>query len=493
MKGIKKGSGRGDSVAASMIWKTLERYSALGISLIVQIVIARILEPEEFGIISMMTVFISVATVFIQNGFNMALIQMKDADEDDYSTALWINTMIGLILYGIIFVSAPYIAAYYEQPAITDSLRILALILIIGSAESIQLAIASRKMQFKKIFISNLLSSVTSGAVGIVLALLGFGVWALVFQQLSYKIAVLVIMGATLHWRPRFVIKKESAGKMLSYGWKLLFAGLVNSLYNELNSLVIGKKYSESDLAYYSKGKQFPTYIATGIDSSIQSVMFSAFSKKQTDRDALHGMLIKSIAVNIYVIFPLMLGLALVAEPFIAILLTEKWLLVVPYMQVCCITYAVHPISSAHLQALAAIGRSDMRLKLEFIKKPLGLILLFLAIDHGPFAIAVSATLASVIGALVDVAGSSLYVKLSIKEQIKEFIPVALITAVMGVIVYVVGLLALPYLLLMVLQILVGVVSYVILSMLIKPTGYRYLKNLVMSVLKRKMKGASHG
>ncbi len=493
MKGIKKGSGRGESVAASVIWKTLERYAALGISLIVQIVIARILEPKEFGIISMMTVFISVATVLIQNGFHMALIQMKDADESDDSTALWSNTLIGLVLYGIIFISAPFIADYYEQPVITAALRVLALILVIGSTEAIQIAIASRRMQFKKIFIGNLVSSVISGIVGIVMAHLGFGVWALVFQQLSYKVAVLVIMSVMLRFRPRFIIKKKSAGKMLSFSWKLLLAGLINAIYNELNGFLIGKKYSGSDLAYYSKGKQFPAYMATGIDSSIQSVMFSAFSRKQTDRDALQLMLMKSISVNIYIIFPLMLGLALVAEPLIALLLTEKWLLVVPYMRICCVTFAVHPISSAHLQALAAIGRSDMRLKLECIKKPLGLVLLFLAIDHGPFAIAISATVASVIGALVDVAGSSLYVKLSVRAQLKEVLPVVLITAAMGVLVRLIGLLSLPYFFVMVLQIMVGIISYILLSMLVKPTGYRYLKNLVMRILKKGRKGASHG
>ncbi len=479
---------KNNSITSSMIWKTLERYSVLGISLVVQIFIARILEPEEFGLVSMMTVFISIATVFIQNGFNMALVQMKNANEDDYSTALWVNTAIGLVLYGVMYFLAPHIANYYAQPTLTSTLRILALILIIGSTESIQIAIASRNMQFKKIFISNLISGIISGVIGITAALLGAKVWALVFQQISYKIVVVMVLGITLDWKPRMVLKKESIGQMFSFGWKMLAAGLVNAFYNELNSLIIGKKYSSDDLAYYSKGKQFPNYVATGVDSSIQSVMLSAFSKKQTEKSVLRDMLRKTIAVNTYIIFPMMFGMALIAEPLTVILLTEKWLPIVPYMQICCITFALHPIGSAHLQALAAIGKSDARLVLEIIKKSVGLVLLFLAINHGTFAIALSAVAASIFATIVNLIASRIYIGLSIKKQILDIGIVTLIVFIMGIGVYLVGQIHLPILLSMIAQIFIGGILYLIVSAIIRPIGYKYIRDLTLSIIRGKKK-----
>lgn len=470
-----------ETVAGSMIWKTLERYCALAAQLIVQIVIARILEPEAFGLISMMMVFISVATVFIQNGFNMALVQKKEATEQDYSTALIINILIGLTLYAIMFLCAPLIADYYEQETLTRTLRVLALILIIGSVSSIQIAIATRNMQFRIIFVCNLLSSVLSGAVGIIFALSGFGVWALIIQQLSSQAILVVGYAWWLKWKPSFSFNVKSAKAMFSFGWKLLVAGTINQIYNELNDLVIGKKYTSTQLAYYSKGKQIPVYLTTGIDSSIQSVLFSAFSKQQSELVQLRGMLRKSIAVNTYIVFPMMMGLAVVAEPLTVLLLTEKWLSIVPYMRICCFTYALHPIVTAHLQALAAIGRSDVRLKLEYIKKPIGILLLIgaLLLNKGPIMIAYSAALTSLITFCIDMMASQVLVKVSLREQFLDVLPLLLMTAIMGIAIYFFQYLPLPSIGLLAIQILVGVVIYFVMSAILKPAGYTYVMGFV--------------
>ncbi len=468
-----------NSVAASMIWKTLERYSVLGSQMLVQIVIARIISPEEYGIVSMMTVFISIATIFIHNGFNMALVQKKNSDEIDCSTAFFINLMIGIALYLILFIASPFIADYYHEPQINQCLKVLGLILIIGSVNSIQVAIATKNMNFQTLFTGNLLGSIISGVVGIVFAMLGFGVWALVIQQITNKLTVTFVLTYMLRWKPRLLMNKTSAKSMFSFGWKLLVAGMINQIYNELNNLVIGRKYTSQDLAFYNKGKQFPYYITTGIDSSIQSVMFSAFSKKQSDLKALHDMLRKTISINSYVVIPLMAGLTLVAEPLTAVLLTEKWLPIVPYMQLCCFKYAFHPIESAHLQAVAAIGRSDIRLKLEFIKKPVGVLLLILAIPYGTFAIALSAIVTSIIGFFVNVIASRIYVKLSFREQFKDlFVPV-LLTFAMSVATYLSGLVSLSYFLTLIVQVFVGGAVYLGLSIIFKPMGFSYVINLI--------------
>lgn len=471
-----------NSITASMIWKTLERYAVLGSQMLVQIVIARLVTPKEYGVVSMMTVFISIATVFIQNGFNMALVQKKDATEKDAATAFSINLLIGIGLYLVLFFASPAIANFYHEEQITSSLRVLGLILIIGSVNSIQVAVATRNMKFDTLFAGNIAGSVVSGIIGIGCAFLGMGVWALVIQQLMNKVVVTLVLTFMMKWKPVLTLDKISAKSMFSYGWKLLAASMINQIYNELNNLVIGRKYTSGDLAFYNKGKQFPYYVTTGIDGSIQSVMFSAFSKKQTDLSALQTMLRKSISVNTYIIFPLMAGMALIAEPLTVFLLTEKWLPIVPYLQICCLKYALHPIESAHLQAVAAIGRSDVRLKLEFIKKPVGIILLILAVPYGPFAVAMSAIITGIIGFFVNVIASRIYVRISFGDQIKDLIPPVVLTALMGVVVYFVSLFDMHYMLTLVLQVIAGMIVYILASALLKPEGFKYIFGLIKKI-----------
>ena len=468
-----------------MIWKTLERYSVMSAQMIVQIIIARLVTPEQYGIVSMMTVFISIATIFIQNGFNMALVQKKDAKEIDVSTAFSINLLIGVGLYILLFFASPAIARFYHEEQITYCLRVLGLILVIGSVNSIQVAVATKNMNFDTLFAGNLVGSIASGIIGIGCALLGMGVWALVIQQLMNKVAVTLVLTFMMKWKPSLAIDKNSAKSMFSFGWKLLTAGMINQIYNELNNLVIGRKYTSGDLAFYNKGKQFPFYITTGIDGSIQSVMFSSFSKNQSNLSVLQAMLRKSIAVNTYIIFPLMAGLALTAEPLTVALLTEKWLPIVPYMRVCCIIYALHPIESAHLQAIAAIGRSDVRLKLEFIKKPIGIVLLILAIPYGPFAIAISTLITGIIGFFVNVTASCVFVKLPFRKQVKDLIPSVLITMIMGLCVYLIGFISLNNIFMLIVQIFSGAVVYIAVSAIFKPKGYSYIMQIVKKVFRK--------
>ena len=479
--------GKQDSVAYSMMLKTMERYVTLAAQFIVQIVIARILEPEAFGLISMMMVFISVANIFIHNGFSTALIQKKDATEDDYSTALIINSLIGVSLYAVLFVCAPWIADFYGQEQLTRTLRVLALILVLGSVTSIQGAIIARNMQFKIGMICHLVSSVASGAIGIIGALAGLGVWALVIQQLSSQIITATILGVMLGWVPKLTFNKKSAGDMFRFGWKMLAAGVFNQIYNELNDLVIGKKYTSDQLAYYSKGKQFPVYITTGVDGSIKSVIFSVLSKQQSDIKAMHRTLKKAVSIEAFLIFPMMMGLAMVAEPLVLFMLTEKWLPVVPYLRICCLTYALNPLASLYLQTIAAIGRSDMRLKLEFIKKPTGILCLIIALqlDKGPFAIACSAVLTSVISFCVDMIASHKVIRFSLRDQMTGVLPAMIMSMAMGSIVFFLGALPLKPFLVLVIQVIAGMLSYFVMALIFKPVGYNYVMTYVNRFLRK--------
>lgn len=477
---------KSNSVSSSMIFKTMERYSVMFIQMVVQIVIARILSPSHYGIVAMMTVFINIANVFIQSGFNSALIQKKDASELDKRTALTINFLVGVFMYALIFLSAPFIANFYREEAIVSCIRVLGLLLVIGSINSIQVAIANRNMQFGTLFKCNLIVSILSGGVGVVCAVIGLGVWALIIQQLSSCIILTIMLVSTLQWRPRFGYSKESAKNMFSFGWKMLAAALINVIFKELNGLIIGRKYTSSDLAFYTKGSYFPKAISSGLDMSISTVMFSAFSRKQENRNELHILIKKTINVNSYLLFMILGIFAVIAPSFISIILTDKWLPMVPYVWIACCTCVFHPAATAQLQALAAIGRSDLRLKMEFFKKTIVIALLIPAIPYGPLAIAVSAAISTLIAMLIGAVACQKYVGYSIVSTMKDILPIVAVTILTVVPLYFIGKIEMFPLWKMLVQSLAGLIIYIFLSALFGLYGYNYMKQFVLGKIKKK-------
>lgn len=479
---------KSNSISSSMFFKTMERYSMMFIQMVVQIVIARILSPSHYGIVAMMTVFISIANVFIQSGFNSALIQKKDATETDKRTALTINFMVGIFMYILLFFTAPYIARFYKEDAIIGCIRVLGLLLVFGSVNSIQIAIANRNMQFSSLFKCNLIASIISGCLGIICALLGLGVWALIIQQLSSCIILTIVLVFILQWKPRFGFSKDSAKTMFSFGWKMLAASLINVIFKELNGLIIGRKYTSSDLAFYTKGSYFPKTISTGIDVSISTVMFSAFSRKQENMEELHKLFKKTINVNSYLLF-MVLGIFAIAAPsFVSVILTDKWLPMVPYIWIACCTCAFHPAATAQLQALAAIGRSDLRLKMEFLKKTVVIVLLIPAIPYGPIAIAISAAISTLIAMFIGAVACQKYVGYSIVLTMRDIIPIALVTTATLIPLYFIGKLDVSPLFMLFIQGLSGVFIYISLSALFKLYGYNYLKAFLISKINNRIK-----
>ena len=463
----------------------MERYVVMAFQMIVQIIIARILDPSDYGIVSMMTVFIAIATIFIQNGFNMALVQKKEADETDFSTALMVNVAIGIFMYAVIALSSPAIARFYNQPFIAKCLPVMSLLLVFGSVNSIQIAIANRKMMFGNLFKCNVVSSIVSGVLGVASALYGFGVWALVIQQLSQSVILSIMLLLQQHWVPNWTFRKESAKSLFSFGWKLLAAGLLNQIYKELNSLVIGKRYTSSDLAYYTKGNQFPKYFTMGVDSSIGSVMFAAFSKNQADCKSLHSLMKKTIIVNSYLIIPLLALLAMVAHPMVTVLLTDKWQPLVPFLRICCVTCALHPLASTQVQAIAAVGRSDVRLKIEIVKKGIGIGLLILAVPYGPLAIAISAAIAGVIGVIIGAVACSVITSYPFKNLVTDNLPVLISTIISMAPLYLIGKISLNPILLILVECVVGLGLYLFISALFNLYGFHYLKEYINQHFRR--------
>jgi len=389
-------------ILSSLMWKFLERGGTQGIQFIVQIVLARLLSPDEFGAIAIVLVFINLARVFVQSGFNTALIQKKDADKVDFSSVFYLSLLVAAILYSIIYFSAPYISRFYMQPQLVQVLRVLSVTLFIGAFNSIQNAFVARNMLFKRLFISSLGAVIASGIVGIAIAYRGGGVWALVAQQLTNQLMVAIILWFTVKWRPHFICSFKRLGELFSYGSKLLASALIDTLYRDLRTLIIGRIYMPEMLGFYNRGEQFPKIIVSNINGSIQSVMLPTLSAHQDDTKRVKEMMRRAIKTSSYIIFPMMIGMIVVAEPLVKIVLTDKWLPAVPFLQIFCISYALMPIHTANLQAINAMGRSDIFLRLEVIKKIIGLIILGISLQFGVYAIALGQVFGGIISTFIN-------------------------------------------------------------------------------------------
>ena len=453
----------------------MERGGTQGIQFIVQIVIARLLSPEEYGIIAIVMVFILLANVFVESGFNTALIQKKDADEVDFSSVLYLSLGVATILYGIIFITAPFIASFYDQPILVKVLRVLSITLFIGAFNSIQNAFVARNMLFKKLFASSLGAVTISGIVGVIAAYSGLGVWALVLQQLTSQLAVAIILWFTVKWRPHLLFSFERVKSLFSYGSKLLASGLLDALYRNLTTLIIGRMYTPSMLGYYNRGQQFPQLIVSNINGSIQSVMLPALSAHQDDRKRVKEMMRRAVVSSSFLIFPMMVGMAVVAEPLVKIVLTEKWLPAVPFLQMACFTFALWPIHTANLQAINAMGRSDIFLRLEIIKKIMGLIVLGVSLPFGVYAIALGGIFSGLIGTFINAYPNKELLNYSYKEQWLDIMPSLLISLIMGGIVYLFNFSNILAWQILILQIVSGGIIYILLAKIFKIESFTYL------------------
>ena len=472
----------------SLFWKLLERFGVSGVQFVLQILLARLLDPEHYGVLSIMIIFTTLANVFVQNGFNTALIQNKDVTEEDYSSVFWVSLSIAGVLYGVIYACAPLIGSFYEMPDLVLPLRVLALILFPGALNSIQVAKISREMNFKKIFVSNVAAVIISGVAGITIAYMGGGLWALVVQNAVNILVACVVMVFTAKLKLRFVCDFKRVKVLFSYGWKLLVSSLIDTLYQDLRSLVIGKKYDEGTLGYYNRGKQFPQFVINAINGAVQSVMLPAMALKQDTKDEVKALMRRAISVSAYIIFPMMAGLAACAEPLVRLLLTDKWLPCVPYLQIYCFTFAFYPVHTSNLQTINAMGRSDIFLKLEIIKKTYGIVALLIAIFcfDSPIAIAMTGVVTAGIGCFVNSFPNKKLIGYSYFEQMRDILPSFVASMVMFLGVWALSVLALHPMILLMVQVVVGVVFYLIVSLVFRFKPFLMIIDMVKTALKKK-------
>ena len=468
-------------VFSNFIWRFAERCGAQLVTFIVSIVLARILTPSDYGTIALVTVFTTILQVFIDSGLSTALIQKKDADDLDFSSVFYFNFVLCIILYLIMFVSAPFIADFYKDSSLVSIVRVIGLTLIISGVKGVQQSYVSRHMLFKRFFFSTLGGTIFSAVLGIIMAYAGFGVWAIVFQQLSNNAIDTLILWITVKWRP---IKKFSWSRLknlLSFGWKMLASSLLDTVYNNLRNMIIGKLYTSADLAFYNQGDKFPKLIVTNINTSIDSVLLPTMSNEQDNHVRVKDMTRRAIKISTYIMAPLMIGLAFCAKPIVQIVLTDKWLPCVPYLQIFCISYLFWPIHTANLNAIKAMGRSDLFLKLEVIKKFMGMILLLITMNISVMAMAYSLLISGLISQVINSWPNRYLLKYSYIDQIKDILPNIVMALIMGVFVYFISYLNLPILVSLVVQILSGGIIYLMLSILTKNDSFIYLINILKS------------
>lgn len=473
-------------VLSNFLWRFAERCGAQLVTFIVSIVLARILLPEDYGTIALVTVFTNIMQVFVDSGLSTALIQKKDANDLDFSSVFYFNFAVCIILYLIMFFSAPLIASFYKIPELTPVVRVISLTIVISGVKGVQQSYVSRNMLFKRFFYATLGGTIFSAFIGIAMAYAGFGVWAIVAQQLSNTAIDTLILWITVKWRPKLMFSWERLKGLLGFGWKMLCSALLETGYNNLRNLLVGKLYSSSDLAFYNQGDKFPKLIISNINSSINSVLLPAMSKEQDDKDRIKNMTRRSIMVSCYIMAPLMIGLACCASNIVVVVLTEKWLPCVFFLQIFCITYMFYPIHTANLNAIKAMGRSDLFLKLEIWKKVIGMILLLSTLFISVEAMAYSLLISTLVSMIINSWPNKRLLNYSFLEQMKDILPSILLATGMGVVVSLIGLLSLPILPLLIIQVVCGGAVYLLGSELLKLEPYVYVKDMLLSILRRK-------
>ena len=476
------------NVITNFFWRFLERCGAQGVTFIVSIVLARLLDPTVYGTVALVTIFTTIMQVFVDSGMGNALIQKKDADDLDFSSVFYFNMAMCSVLYLIMFFAAPLIASFYRMPELTAIVRVLSLVVVISGVKNVQQAYVSRHLMFKRFFFSTLGGTIGAAVIGIAMAYLGFGVWALVAQMLFNAAVDTTILWITVKWRPKKMFSFQRLKSLFSYGWKLLVSSLIDTVYNDLRQLIIGKKYSSGDLAYYNQGKKFPQLIVTNINTSIDSVLLPTMSKAQDDMAAVRSMTRRAIKTSTFLMMPAMIGLAVCAEPLVRLILTEKWLPCVLFLRIFCITYAFYPIHTANLNAIKAMGRSDLFLKLEIIKKTVGIIAILITMWISVQAMAYSFLVTTILNQIINSWPNKKLLNYSYLEQVKDMLPQILLSLGMGAAIYAVSFLHLSASLTLLIQIPLGVLVYWSGSKIFHVESYTYIIEMVKNFKKRKKK-----
>ena len=482
MKEIRK------KAASGFAYKFAERAGAQGISFIVQILLARILLPEEYGLVALVTVFIMVCDVFVTYGFGNSLVVNKNSDSVDFSTCFYFGICLAVILYTAVFFGAPLMARFYNESYLTPIIRVMALRIPLAAVNSVQHAYVQKHMWFKKFFFATLIGTLTSGVIAVIMAYSGAGVWALVEQYLGNVLIDTVCLWIIVGWRPTREFSFQRLKAIYDYGWKILAVGLIDTLYGQLRTLIIGKKYTKADLAYYNRGYRFPSFTMRLIEPTVNTVLFPALAQCQDDRQQMKDITRKVIMTSTYIIAPAMVGLAVVARPLVLVLLKEKWLPCVIYLQIGCLANLFRPNQFINNCVVRASGNSGLLLKLDILKKVIGLVILLVSMHFGVFWIAFSLVFFYFISMVINIAPNRRILGYGYLEQCRDFIRNLIPALVMGAIIYPISLLALRPIVLLLVQAAAGVLVYWGISVVTRNQSYHTTLTFARHAIKKALK-----
>ena len=474
------------TVTTNFFWRFFERCGAQFVSFFVSVILARLLDPSVYGEIALITVFTSLLGVFIDSGLGSSLIQKKNADDLDFSSVFYFNIMMCLLLYGIMFAAAPIIADFYHISHLTPVIRVLSLTLVLSGVRNIQQSYVSKNLIFKKFFFATVGATLGSAIVGVVMAYMGYGIWALVSQQLANVSLGTIILWVTVNWRPKLLFSFHRLKGLFNYGWKLLVSALLDVGYGQLRQLIIGRIYTAKDLAFYNQGHHLPNIIVSNINASIDSVLLPALSAEQEDKNRVRAMTRRAISISTYIMMPMMMGLAVCAEPLVRLVLTEKWLPCVPFLRIFCFSFAFWPVHTANLNAIKALGRSDLFLKLEIIKKVIGLAAVLITMKISVMAMAYSLLVTSVLSQIINSWPNKKLLGYDYLAQLKDMFPQIALSCIMGGCIYSIQFIRFNDVLTLALQFATGVVVYTLLSKLFKIESFDYIFNTILKVMSRK-------
>lgn len=461
---------------SGLFWQFCQKGVGQLVSFGISVILARLLMPEEFGIVALAGMFTVLTGIFIDCGMGTALIQKKDADDLDYCTLFWAQTCFSVIVYLIVFALAPWFSILFQLTELTAVVRVSALSMILGTFGGIQGVIVTRRMDFKVYFYRTLISTLLSGAIGVYLAFCGWGVWALVTQNLSSVVISTITVFSQVKWFPRFVFSKERFDELFRVGVKFMASSLIGTAFGQLKGYIVGLRYTATDLAYYNRGEGVPNIFVRNIDSTINSVLFPVFSKLQDDKDAVKSAVRRSIKTSSFLLFPMLLGLAAIADKLVIILYTEKWATCIPFMQVFCISGCFTLLNTANMQVLRGIGEVNALLKLELYKKPVMVAILSMTMFISPLAIAIGMCVYGIYTMVINAFPNRKYINYHITEQLKDVSGNAVLAIGMFICIYMMGRCNLnPYILICI-QIVTGALVYCGISELLHVESWQYVK-----------------
>ena len=478
----------GEEAATNVMWRLLERFGAQGVSLVVSLVLARILDPSVYGLIAIVQVFTTLLNVFVDSGLGNALIQKKDADDVDFSSVFFFNIVFSSVLYLLLFILAPIIASFYKLQELTAIIRVLGLTVIIAGVKNIQISYVSKNMKFKKFFFATLVGTIGAAAIGIFMAFKGFGVWALITQSLFNQTVDTIILWITVKWRPQRVFSWKRLTNLLSYGYKILIVGLINYFVNDIRTLIIGKKYTSRDLAFYNRGQTLPYYFTDSVNNSLNSVLFPALSSYQDSCDEFLNVARRGLRTSLYCTAPILLGFSACSETFVRLVLTDKWLPCMIFINVFCIHYLFFPPITSNIAMYKASGKSNLYLLVDSIQVALCFIILLITMWFGPLIIAFGMLANYILGFLIRMPFNYKYFKYKYVNQLSDFILSIFPSIVMYICVKIIGIIKVHLLLKLFIQIISGAIIYLAISKFFHIESYLYLKRITFNMIHKRKK-----